>query len=46
MVIVSPNIEYGLYEDHTFVKPASPSAPFARLTYMFHDGLVKSCDDQ
>jgi hypothetical protein len=32
MIAVSPNFEYGFYEDHTFANAASPSAPFAQLT--------------
>jgi hypothetical protein len=46
MVAISPNFEYGPYEDHTFANPISPFIPFAQLTHLPQDGLVKFCDDR
>ncbi len=46
MVVVSPNLKYCPYEDHTFANPASLFAPFVQLTCLLQDGLVKSCDNQ
>jgi hypothetical protein len=42
---LNPNLDYGLYGDHTFANPTSPFAPFVWLTRLPQDGLVKSCDD-
>jgi hypothetical protein len=46
MVIISPNLEYGPYEDHTFTNLTSPSSPSTQLIHLPHDGFVKSCNDQ
>jgi hypothetical protein len=46
MVVVNPNLEYGPCGDHTFANPISPFTPFAKLTRLLQDRLVKLCDDQ
>ncbi len=46
MVTISHNLEYGPYEDHTFINPISPFAPFTKLTRVPQDGLTKLCNDQ
>jgi hypothetical protein len=46
MVTISPNLEYGLYEDHIFINPTSPSAPSSKLICLPQDGFMKLCNDQ
>ncbi len=46
MVVVSPNLEYGPYGNHSFESPTSSSTPSVQLIHLLQDGLVKSCDDQ
>jgi hypothetical protein len=46
MVVVSPNLECGPCDDHTFANLVSSSAPSTPLTHLPHDGLVKLCNDQ
>ncbi len=45
MVAISPNLDYGLYGDHTFAKNISPFAPFVQLSCLSQNGHVKSSDD-
>jgi hypothetical protein len=46
MVAISPNLEYGPYEDHTFTNPISVFALSIQLTHLLQDGLVKLCNNQ
>ncbi len=46
MVVVSPNLEYGLCGNHTFTNPTSPSTPSVQLTRLLQHGFMKLCDDQ